>query len=158
MLSKSSQRLSTSRHDCHPSFTPKPNLTALSRTSLLVNDPHPRTLGAHDCVTARPAPPRPSNFIWFIQGVDSLLCALSDGSRLRTTRRWAAAAGPESTSWITIRMASASTEAWRRGAASRSSSAGTGLGVGIARNPAISGLEEDKRKWSFKNGFASTQK
>lgn len=71
-----------------------------------------------------------------------LLCALSVGSLRRTTRLCAAVAEPESTSWMTILMASASTDAWRRGAASKSSRAGVGRGVPIVRNPPMSGLEQ----------------
>lgn len=72
---------------------------------------------------------------------NSLRCALSDGSLLRITLLCAEELPPESTSWMTILIASASTDACLLGVASRSSKAGTGLGGGIVRNPAISGLE-----------------
>lgn len=53
-------------------------------------------------------------------------------------------------------MASASTEAWRRGAASKSSSAGVGLGVGIVRNPAMSGLEQRKHEYKARLRLRAT--
>lgn len=76
-----------------------------------------------------------------------LRCALSAGSLLRTTRRLAAVMGrPESTSWMTILMASPSTEACLLGASSSSRAAADhGVG-GRARSAAMSGLEE-------RNGF-----
>lgn len=74
-----------------------------------------------------------------------LLWALSVGSLRKMILLWAEAAGAESTSWMTMRMASASTDAWRRGAGSRSSRAGVAVGLGTTaaavRRAAISGLK-----------------
>lgn len=58
---------------------------------------------------------------------------------------WAEAAGPESTSCITMRIASASMDAWRLGAGSKSSKAGVAVGLGVVRKAAISGLEKKVR-------------
>lgn len=75
------------------------------------------------------------------------------GSRRSTTLLLDAQIGPESTSWITILMASPSRDVCRRGA-SRSSSAGAWYVVGFKRgagiaplfcNAAMSGLRELKR-------------
>ena len=78
-----------------------------------------------------------------------LLWALSVGSRRNTTRLFDAHIGPESTSWITIFIASPSIDVCRRGA-SKSSKAGGWNTVGfkfiddgiapLSRSAAISGL------------------
>lgn len=84
-----------------------------------------------------------------------LLCALSLGSLRNITRRFDAHIGPESTSCITIFIASPSIDVWRRGASKSSNDGGWNTGadncnvddvdgsVGKAprsRNAAISGL------------------